>query len=734
MSAEQDSKNTVSGTVEDIIYQNEDNGYTICDVSDEGGFLFTLCGNMPYLNAGDKIDAVGKWVIHPTYGRQFSVTSFTKSLPEDEDSIIHYLESGVIKGVGPKTARRIVKVFGKDTFDVIENNPSWLCEVPGISASRAEEISDSFKTNAAPREVMMLCSDYIGNAASMRVYQKWGGDAIGVLKTNPYVLSTGLNNIPFASVDNFASSLGFASDCKERIEAGIIYTLSKAASTEGHTCLPYGLLVGRVCEALTITDEKIHEVIDSLCDENKLVTVESTDRYVYLSGYRKAESYSAEKLKRLHLSCPTISVNDIGPFIRKAETNSGIKYAKKQALALKSSMEGGVLIITGGPGTGKTTIIKGIISIFGSMDFKIALCAPTGRAAKRMSEATGYEAKTIHRLLEMERVGELSEARFKRDENYCLDENVIIVDEFSMVDTLLFHSLLKAVKTGSRLILIGDKDQLPSVGPGNLLSDLLSSELFNKVELTEIFRQSEDSNIVVNAHLINEGKSPIIDNKSNDFFFMQRGSNVEIATVVSELISKRLPAAYPNISSEGIQIITPSKKGEVGTVELNRRLQYLLNPKDEDKAEVKTHDVIIRVGDRVMQNKNNYDVAWEKNGVEGFGVFNGEIGTVKEIDNDEKTVIIDFDSKLATYDMTMLDEIEHAYAITVHKSQGSEYPIVIIPMYDCPPMLKTRNLLYTAVTRAEKIVILVGKKRVIEEMISNDRQTARYTEFRGLLK
>lgn len=734
MASEEKNQNCISGPVEEIIYQNEDNGYTVCDISTEGGFLVTLCGNMPFLNVGDTVNAEGKWVHHPTYGRQFQVTSFTKSLPEDEDSIIRYLESGIIKGVGPKTARKIVSVFGTDSFDVISNNPKWLCEIPGMTEKRALEISENFNSNNAPRELIMLCSGYIGNATSMRIYQKWGGNAATKVRSNPYILCTNLSNIPFASVDSLAESLGFLKDSNERIDAGIIYVLTKCSVLEGHTCLPYGLLVSRVCETLTITEDKIPGRIDSLCSENKLVIVESDDRYVYLSGYRNAELYSAEKLKKLHKACPRISINDIGPFITKAEINSGLKYARLQANAIKLSMEGGVLIITGGPGTGKTTIIKGIISIFSSMDFKIALCAPTGRAAKRMSEATGYEAKTIHRLLEMEKVGELNEARFKRCEEYYLDENVIIVDESSMIDCSLFCAMLKAIKPGARLILIGDKDQLPSVGPGNVLSDLLSSDYFNKVELTDIFRQSEDSTIVVNSHLINEGKAPLIDNKSKDFFFMYRGSDSQIADTVSELIGKRLPKAYPNIGMEGIQIITPSKKGEVGTVELNKRLQYLLNPSETGKHETTSHDIIIRVGDKVMQNKNDYDIEWEKDGIEGYGIFNGEIGTVIDIDKADQTVTIDFDSKIAVYEHSMLDEIEHAYAITVHKSQGSEYPIVIIPLYDCPPMLKTRNLLYTAVTRAEKMVILVGKKHVIDEMISNNKEMKRYSEFKPLLK
>ena len=730
----EDNKETVTGTVDSVIFQSDETGYTVCEIEDENGYPVTLVGTMPYICEGDTITASGKWVNHPAYGKQFRVDIYEKTLPTGVSDILRYLSSGTVKGIGPKTAKKIVDQFGEDAFDVIENHHEWLSEIPGITPRKAADINSSFIEMSGARNVMMFCSDFFGSAQSMKIYKKWGNSAVDIIKNNPYSLCDSFSGIGFKTADNVAQSFGIDGDNAARVLAGISYTLESAAHNGGHTCLPMDSLVREAANVLSIEEDKIRSGISVGIKSGKLTMIaQPSGEYIYLDRYYVAEEYCAKKLKQVERSCPRIDAGDISSFIARVETESGIKYASLQREALAAALGGGVMILTGGPGTGKTTIIKGLLSIFDTIGLDVALCAPTGRAAKRVSESSGCEAKTVHRLLEMEHSDD-REPRFLRNQSCYLDEDVVIIDESSMLDILLTEALLKALKPGSRLIFIGDRDQLPSVGAGNVLSDLIDSGCFCTVCLTEVFRQSEESKIITNAHLINNGQMPVIDNRSKDFFFLSRRTDADIAATVADLISHRLPKAYGEELCAGIQVITPSRKGSAGTENLNILLQNTLNPKSPKKAEKQAHGITLRHGDRVMQIKNNYDLLWEKDGFDGYGIFNGDIGNITSITPSEDSLCVDFDGKSCDYDFTALDELEHAYAITVHKSQGSEYPVVIIPLYNCAPMLLTRNLLYTAVTRASKMVILVGKSEVLETMVNNDMHTTRYTCLGNILR
>lgn len=727
------NRETLTGVVDSVIFQSDDTGYTVCEIECEDGLPAVLVGTLPYIAEGDNIIALGRWTVHATYGKQFRVESYEKVLPTSENDILRYLASGAVKGIGPKTAEKIVEKFGTDTFDVIENHHEWLSDIPGISKRKADDINSSFIQMSGARNVMMFCSDYFSSDLSMKIYNKWGGNAIDIIKSNPFRLCSEFAGIGFIKADSIAASCGLPYDSRSRIESGIFHILSSAAHTNGHTCLPRKQLTTATSDLLSIEFDKIDETITELIIMNKLYEKEFRgDYYIYDPKMRIAEEYVSKKLLQLNKLCASIDKRDIEGFILKSEKESGINYAPMQKQAIYSALNNGVAILTGGPGTGKTTIIKGLISIFESLGCDVALAAPTGRAAKRMSEATGCEAKTVHRLLEMEFKSN-NELKFVRGASYLLDENVFIIDECSMLDIQLAESFLLAVKPGSRIIFIGDRDQLPSVGAGNLLADIIASEKFSTVCLNEIFRQSENSMIVMAAHNINDGFVPSTNNKSEDFFFMGRDNDETIAETITQLCHERLPKKYGAEFASGIQVITPSRKGIAGTESMNVLLQNVLNPAHKNKPEKKHGSRIFRCGDKVMQIKNNYSVEWEKNGYEGIGIFNGDIGTIEAIDNKNEKMIINFDERLVEYDFGMLDELEHAYAITVHKSQGSEYPIVIIPLYRCPPMLMSRNLLYTAVTRAEKMVILVGRKSVLETMVENNYHITRHTGLKEIL-
>lgn len=728
------SKAAVAGTVTSVIFQNTENWYTVCSIEDEEGDEVVAVGTLPYISKGEHILAQGIWTHHSVYGRQFKIEAYEKQLPTSENDILRYLSSGTIKGIGARTARQIVDRFGESTFDVMEHHPEWLADIRGITPKRAREISHQFSEGSGARNVMMFCRDYFGPSVSMKIYKKWGGGAVDIIKNDPYRLCGEFYGIGFGKADEIAKGCGIADDDESRVRSGILYVLSTESVRNGHTCLPVGEVYKKSAELLAVSQSRVREVLVKMITAGlAYVTGSGEEGRIYSAACYNAERYSAAKLKAVNSGCPKIDLADVEELIRQTEYASGITYAPAQREAIRSALTAGVMILTGGPGTGKTTIIKGLLSIFDRLEMKTALAAPTGRAAKRMSESTSHEAGTLHRLLEMEYTGDTTTPVYCRDEKNPLDENVIIVDEASMIDIFLFEALLKAVRPASRLILIGDCDQLPSVGAGQVLGDVISSGCFHTVRLSEIFRQSGGSLIVENAHAINEGRMPDISQKRSDFFFLPRSSDADIAATIADLYKNRLPRSYGADTINKIQVITPSKKGQAGTENLNQLLQSVLNPADPGKSERLIRDVVFREGDRVMQTRNNYSLEWERDGDVGVGIFNGDIGIIEEIDYAESMMTINFDDRITVYDFSNLDELEHAYAVTVHKSQGSEYPYVIIPMYGCAPMLQSRNLLYTAVTRAEKMVILVGRRDILANMVSNEAHQLRHTGLRDML-
>ena len=724
----------LEGSVEHIVFQNDDNGYTVCELELSDGDYVTAVGEMPFLSVGESVKLLGSWTFHPSFGRQFKVECYEKQLPASESAIKKYLASGAVKGVGAVLAERIVKKFGTDTFDVIENHAEWLADIDGITLKKAKKISERFKEAFGVRSVMMFCADYFPPSTAVRIYKKWGGAAVDLIKENPYLLCEHIHGIGFESADRIAASLGCSKDSPERTSAGILYFLSYSATQNGHTFIPRDKLLPACADMLDCGSESLEGALSELLERGKVVSVRFGKREViYLKDYYEAERYSAAKLCQLDSLCESISLRDADRFVDQLETELDITYAALQRKAITDALENGVTILTGGPGTGKTTVIRALISVFEKIGMRIALAAPTGRAAKRMSEATGKEAKTIHRLLETEFSGE-DKPSFRRGEHDRLDEEVIIIDEMSMVDTLLFSSLLKAIKPGARLVIVGDSDQLPSVGAGCVLSDIIASECFSSVSLTEIFRQAKASLIVRNAHAVNHGEELELNNKDSDFFFLRRESGEAIAEAVASLVSERLPKKYGEDVLKGLQVITPSHKGVSGTDNLNFILQGKLNPPKKGKAEKKFRERIFREGDKVMQVKNNYDVTWEKNGVSGVGVFNGDIGIIEDIDLSEESVTVNFDDRIVKYEFTSCDELELAYAITIHKSQGSEYQTVVLPISSYSPRLLSRNLLYTAITRAKNMVVTVSSEQILSSMIANVREVKRYTGLCPFIK
>ncbi|MBQ9086869.1 MAG: ATP-dependent RecD-like DNA helicase [Clostridia bacterium] len=720
----------LEGSVERVIYANEENGYTICDLAaSEDGEMITAVGVMPMIGAGDHLCLYGKWVHNPKYGRQFEVSQYERVMPADTASMLRYLASRAIKGIGPKTAQRIIDEFGEDSFDVMENHPEWLASIKGISMKTALAASESFREQAGIRFAMMFFRDYFGVATTVKIYKKWGSGAVDIAKKNPYRLCNEIEGIGFERADALAEGLGFQNDHLERVMSGLRYVLSQNAIQNGHVCLPREKLRDSAAQLLRVSPEQAEEGISLLLKSGALHYVLREGRaMIYNKISYEAEKYVAEKMILLDRMCASLDLRDIDRFIENEEAKCGIRYASLQKKAISDALRYGVMILTGGPGTGKTTVVRALIHIFDSMGYEIALAAPTGRAAKRLSEATSMEAKTLHRLLEMSFEGEERSA-FNRNEHNLLDEQVIVVDEASMIDNALMCALLKAIKPGARLIVIGDSDQLPSVGAGNVLRDVIDSGRFATVRLNEIFRQASQSLIVTNAHAVNRGEMPDLTVKDNDFFFLRRGGDREIALTIADLCRNRLPRTYGNLARNGIQVIAPSRKGEAGTESLNLLLQATLNPPSRYLREHKFRDRIFREGDRVMQTRNNYDILWSRSYDDktGSGIFNGDIGIIEEINEPESYMTILFDDRRLQYDFSLLEDLEHAYAVTVHKSQGSEYPIVILPMCTAAPMLLSRNLLYTAVTRAEKMVILVGREEIVAEMVANNRQTMRYT-------
>ena len=723
----------LEGTIDRVTYRNEENGYSVCVLSTEDGDDITIVGIIPYINEGEIVSVSGKWETHNTYGMQFRVISFEKQLPATSGAIYKYLASGVIHGVGEVTAKKIVGMFGEDTFDVIEHHPEYLADIPGITRRKAGQIHDSFVEQFGMRNLMMNFREHFGPTLIVKMFKKWGANAVDIIHDNPYILCDEIYGIGFEKADAYAETLGYDRNSDKRIASGVRYVLTRNAVQNGHVFVPLDKLVPVVSEVLGVDQELVKSVYEKGIPDVITIRHGGTP-CIYLKEFYASEAYCASKLKLIDQVCLKEHIQDTDRLISLIEAEEGIVYAKAQRRAINYALANGVMVLTGGPGTGKTTIIRAIISLADRMGIKVALAAPTVRAAKRMSEATQHEAKTIHRMLEMKYTGDEDRPVFGRDEKNLLEEQLFIIDETSMVDILLFASLLKAIKPGARLILIGDADQLPSVGAGNVLCDIIDSDRFCTVRLSEIFRQASESRIVTNAHAINSGELPVLDDKKGDFFFIEREDESEIPKTITDLCKNRLPRAYGEGIRPGIQVITPSRKGVAGTDALNGILQTALNPASKDKKEKRFRDRIYRVGDKVMQIKNNYDIAWKKGNEDGIGIFNGDIGVIRDINEREQIMVIDFDERITEYEMSTLDELEHAYAITVHKSQGSEYPVVIIPAYGAAPMLLTRNLLYTAVTRAQKMVVIVGRSQIIMQMVSNKKLANRYTGLRRMLE
>ncbi len=728
MTDEKNNLQRLEGSIEQIVYCNEENGYTVCDISVDDDIV-TVCGIMPMLCEGDRLTVYGKWVHSAKYGRQFSAEQYERIMPADTASMLRYLSSRAIKGIGPKTAVKIVEEFGEDSFDVIENHPEWLANIKGISMKVAIAASESFKEQTGIRSAMMFFREYFGAATTVKIYKKWGGSAVDIAKKNPYRLCNEIEGIGFERADALANGLGVEADNFDRIMSGLFYILQRNATQNGHTCLPREKLRDAGAELLGVETEESDKAISELIKMERFkYTMREDTQMIYTSAAYDEEKYIARKLCQLEKMCAAVDIQDIDRFIELEEKKSGISYASLQKQAISDALRYGIMLLTGGPGTGKTTVVRALIHIFNSMGYDIALAAPTGRAAKRMSEATAMEAKTIHRLLEMSYDVD-GRAAFNRNEHDLLEEQVIIIDEASMIDSSLMCALLKAVKPGARMIIIGDSDQLPSVGAGNVLRDIINSERFATVRLTEIFRQAQESLIVTNAHAINRGEMPVLTVKDKDFFFLHRESDREIANTVVDLCRNRLPRAYGELAKGGIQVVCASRKGEAGTENLNIMLQQALNPRDKSRREYVFRERVFRENDRIMQTRNNYDLAWTRSydAKDGNGIFNGDIGVIEKIDRNENAMTILFDDRRVLYDFSLLEDIEHAYAVTVHKSQGSEYPIVIIPMCSAAQMLHTRNLLYTGVTRAQNMVVLVGREDIVARMVENNRQSMRYT-------
>lgn len=722
----------LSGSVEDVIYKNADNGYTVINLGcDEG--LIAVVGNLGDVNEGERLSLRGGWITSPKYGRQFKAAMCERSMPETESEISAYLGSGVIKGLGPAIAKKIVKQFGTEALDIIDNDCMQLTVIKGITSDKALYISNEYHKITGVNEVIKFLGEYnFGPAHAISVWSAFEHDSIKQIKTNPYILCTSGIDIDFRSVDRMAADLGFDAENSDRVRAGIVYVLHENANA-GHTCLPTEKLRESVCDNLGIERRQFESCLDDCEEKGWVVRITLGKReFVYLPEYYLAETYIAKKLAFM-LRTSAQYEKDYSDEIRGVEFSENIQYEDLQRAAISACLTGSVFILTGGPGTGKTTTLNGVIKILKAQKKRILLCAPTGRAAKRMSDLTGEPARTIHRLLEVDFTAK-GELKFKRNETNPLPADVVIADEMSMVDALLMCSLVRAIKPTSKFIMVGDSNQLPSVGAGNVLKDLIASHYIPSVELKEIFRQAAQSLIVTNAHRIVNGEFPVLDDRQNDFFFMNKSLESDIAELVIQLAKQRLPDTYGFSPIDDIQVLCPTKMGMAGTKELNKQLQSALNPPSQNKAELKFFDVIFRTGDKVMQTKNDYDVLWTKNNEKGSGIFNGDIGIIRSVDRFSQNVTIDFEGRVAIYTSEMLRRLEHAYAITIHKSQGSEYDAVIIPITAFTHNLLYRNLLYTGVTRAKKMIIVIGTKELVKTMVDNNRKMLRYSLLRPLLE
>lgn len=730
---------TIQGYVDHIIYRNSDNGYTVL-VLVAGEEEVTCVGVFSDIAEGENIEATGEYTEHQTYGRQFKVSSFEEKAPQDEMAIERYLGSGAIKGIGIALAARIVRRFKEDTFRIIEEEPERLAEIKGISQRKAMEIADQVNAKKDLRQAMIFLQQYgISMNLAVKIYKKYGSEIYSIISENPYRMADDIEGVGFKTADEIATRVGIRTDSDFRIRSGILYTLQQA-SLDGHTYLPMNELTQRAVSLLEVDAEHIEKHYMNLAIERKIVMQQKDNvTQIYSQVYYKMEANIAVMLRQLDVSYDVPDI-EIESQIRRIEKQTEMELDEHQVEAVKEAVRNGLLVITGGPGTGKTTTINSIIRYFEMEGLDIFLAAPTGRAAKRMSETTGFEARTIHRMLELNGgMDDGNSVGFERNERNPLETDVIIVDEMSMVDVYLMNSLLKAVVAGTRLILVGDVNQLPSVGAGSVLKDIIDSDCFHTVKLTKIFRQASTSDIIVNAHKINRGEEVILDNKSMDFFFLKRYDADKIINVTLQLIKQKLPK-FVDASEYDIQVLTPMRKGLLGVERLNTVLQMYLNPPDKKKREKEFRGIIFREGDKVMQIKNNYQLEWEirtKYGLsidKGTGIFNGDMGIIEQINEYAETMQISFDDgKMVEYPFKLLEELELAYAVTIHKSQGSEYPAVVIPLLSGPRMLLNRNLLYTAVTRAKKCVTLVGNDETFNQMIQNNIQQRRYSGLKDRL-
>ena len=730
---------TITGFVEHIVYRNEENGYTVLNLASNEEDEVTCVGVFQMISEGESLELTGEYTVHPSYGPQFKVQQYSIKAPEDIASIERYLGSGAIKGVGAALAARIVRKFKEDTFRIIEEEPERLAEIKGISERKAQEIAQQTEEKRELRQAMIFLQNYgISLSLAVKIYQTYQLDMYRIIQENPYRMAEDVTGVGFKIADEIAHRVGIHLDSDFRIRSGIMYVLQQA-SLEGHTYLPEELLTRRACELLGVDASGVEKHYMDMAIDRKLILKQSeAEVQIYASTFYYMELNVAVMLRELNVKYD-FSETAVEQRIRKIEQLSELELDEMQRTAVKEAVRSGLLVITGGPGTGKTTTINTIIQYFESEGMDSALAAPTGRAAKRMSETTGYEAKTIHRLLELS--GGMDEhAGFERNEQNPLETDVIIIDEMSMVDITLMHNLLKAVVAGTRLILVGDVNQLPSVGPGCVLKDIIDSHACNVVRLNRIFRQASESDIIVNAHKINRGEPVSLDNKSRDFFFLKRYDANVIISICIQLIRQKLPK-YVNASPFDIQVLTPMRKGLLGVERLNTILQQYLNPPDGKKAEREHGQTIFRVGDKVMQIKNNYQAEWEIRSrynipiEKGLGVFNGDMGIVREINSFSETLTVEYEERrMVEYPFKELDQLDLAYAITIHKSQGSEYPAVIIPLLTGPRMLMNRNLLYTAVTRARKCVTLVGDEKAFYNMEANVNEQKRYSGLRDRLE
>ena len=721
----------LSGTVESVIYKNEDNGYTVLRLTDENGETVTVVGTFPYAASGESMIVSGQWMNHAVHGRQFKAAFAQRLMPTDERAIYDYLAGGAVKGIGPATASLLVGRFGSRTLELLENEPETIASVKGISLQKAKQMSQSFRKQAGVRRLMeFICSFGLRPILAMRLYKFHGDEALELVHSNPYLLASSHIGGSFAEADTLALSMGYEGNSRERISAAVIFELRHNAGN-GHCFIPREKLAAVTAELIGVTLEEAEASIAELIDGGLIDYEEIAGcRACYLPELYEAEKDAAERLFTMSRGKYNENV-DVDRLIRAVEKRQGIRYAALQRMTLQYALENQILVITGGPGTGKTTSIRGILAMYDELGLKTLLTAPTGRAAKRMTELSGREAATVHRLLGAQFAEDGESVVFTKNERERLDCDAVILDECSLVDVPLMDALLRAMPPSARLVLVGDADQLPSVGPGNVFSAIIRSFAVPTIRLTEIFRQRADSRIVRNAHLINQGEHPDLSENTGDFYRLRRlaaGSSVD---TITELCAVRLPEKM-GIPSAEIQVLTPTRKGELGTVNLNKRLQEALNPHSKDKREKAFGDRVFREGDRVMQIRNNYDMLWATadRTQSGLGVYNGDIGTIAAIDPDAETLIVDFDGRLAAYGFESLPELEHAWAMTVHKAQGSEYRAVILALAASAPMLMTRDVLYTAVTRARDLLILVGDDATAYQMIDNYRQSRRYTALR----